>query len=81
MNPNRVFRDLETKISALGLSKQTYCSYVSAMRLFCVYFGKKEHPTHINSKEIEQFIVWVKENHSVSQARQAYWAIRFWFTK
>lgn len=81
MDSKRVFRDLENKVSVLGLSKQTYYSYVSCMRLFCSYFETKEHPTHINSKEIEEFIVWVKENHSISQARQSFWSLRFWYTQ
>ena len=81
MDIQRILNDLKIKISASDKSKQTFNSYASAIRLFGIYFDSKHHPTHVSTKEIEQFIAWVKENKSVSQARQMYWALRFLYTE
>jgi len=81
MDSKRIFRDVATKVSSRALSKQTQSSYTSCLKLFCVYFDKKEHPTHISTKEIEEYIGWLREHRSIGLARQSYWAIRFLYTE
>ena len=79
MDSKRIFRDLKTEIDSRNLSKQTWHSYSSCMRMFCEYFKAKEHPTHINQQEIKEFLVWVKQKYSICQERQCFWAVRFWY--
>jgi integrase/recombinase XerD len=77
MDSKRILRDLETEIVSRNLSRQTLASYGSCLRMFCEYFKAKEHPTHINGRETKEFLAWVNQNHSVSQERSCFWAVRF----
>jgi integrase/recombinase XerD len=81
MDSKRIFRDVATKVSSRAMSKQTQSSYISCLKLFCIYFDKKEHPTHISTKEIEEYIGWLRDHRSIGLARQSFWAIRFLYTE
>jgi site-specific recombinase XerD len=81
MDSKRIFRDVATKVSSRALSKQTQSSYTSCLKMFCIYFDKKEHPIHISTKEIEEYIGWVRDHRSIGLARQSYWAIRFLYVE
>jgi len=79
MDSKRIFRDLKTEIESRNLSKRTWHSYSSCLRMFCEYFSAKEHPSHINQREIKEFLVSVGKAYSLPQQRQCFWAVRFWY--
>lgn len=82
MDTKRILRDLHSRLVQSHKSPATEENYAWCLKMFCKYFGeKKEHPTHVNEKEIVEFLAWVTENRSISQGRACYWAVRYLYVK
>ncbi|MBW7887431.1 MAG: tyrosine-type recombinase/integrase [Bacteroidetes bacterium] len=81
MNTQRILSDMEKEISSRELSPRTFDSYKASMKHFFKYFSHKDHPTHISTAELKQFLEHIKNTVSISSKRQCLFALQFYYKR